>query len=104
MHMGHYAAINVHQHMLAECTGGKTNFLTLQPFPPMMALAVGNKAVTYSPTDGTRDGEDLMTSMFGDDMGNTRESTFGASCSPCVMADCFPVCWNYMRLGEPCPV
>lgn len=76
MHMGHYAATNVHQHMLAECTGGKTNFLTLQPFPSMMGLAVGKKAVTYNPTDGTRDGEDLMATMFGDDMGNTRESYF----------------------------
>lgn len=71
MHMGHYAATNIHGHMLAECGGGKPKFLTLSPFPSMMGLALGKKAVTYNPTDGTRDGEDLMASMFGEDMGNT---------------------------------
>ncbi|XHG07529.1 hypothetical protein AWENTII_010668 [Aspergillus wentii] len=83
MHMGHYAANNVHQLMLQQATGIKPEFLTLQEAPPMIGIALGKKAVTYNPVEGTRDGEDLMASMFGEDMGNT-------------------VCWNYMRLGEPC--
>ncbi|KAJ5998147.1 hypothetical protein N7499_005474 [Penicillium canescens] len=83
MHMGHYAAMNIHRHMTAECTGEKPEFLTLQPFPSVMGLAVGHKAVSYTPSEGTRHGEDLLASLFGKDMGNT-------------------ICWNYMRLGEAC--
>ncbi|KAJ5552039.1 FAD-dependent pyridine nucleotide-disulfide oxidoreductase [Penicillium sp. DV-2018c] len=81
MHMGHYAAMNIYQHMLAECTGAKPQYQTLQPFPSVMGLAVGRKAISYTPDDGTREGEDLMESLFGKDMGHT-------------------ICWNYMRLGE----
>ncbi|KAJ5578799.1 uncharacterized protein N7459_007763 [Penicillium hispanicum] len=83
MHMGHYAAVNIHQHMMAECGGGKLTFITLQPFPSTMGLALGKTAVAYTPSDGTRHGVKLMESMFGEDMGNT-------------------ICWNYMRLGEEC--
>lgn len=71
MHMGHYAAHNVHQLMLQEATGNMPEFLTLQEAPPMIGLALGTKAVSYSPIEGTRDGEDVLASMFGDDMGNT---------------------------------
>ncbi|KAJ5970101.1 FAD-dependent pyridine nucleotide-disulfide oxidoreductase [Penicillium vulpinum] len=83
MHMGHYAAMNIHQHMMAECTGVKPNYQTLQPFPSVMGLAVGKTAVSYVPSEGTREGEDLMKTLFGKDMGHT-------------------ICWNYMRLGEVC--
>lgn len=102
MHMGHYAATNIHGHMLAECGGGKPKFLTLSPFPSMMGLALGKKAVTYNPTDGTRDGEDLMASMFGEDMGNTGK--WFACPGPSPMLISIAVCWNYMRLREPCQV
>lgn len=71
MHMGHYAAMNIHRHMMAECTGEKPDFLTLQPFPSVMGLAIGHKAVSYTPSEGTKHGEDLMASLFGKDMGNT---------------------------------
>ncbi|KAJ5188232.1 FAD-dependent pyridine nucleotide-disulfide oxidoreductase [Penicillium cf. griseofulvum] len=83
MHMGHYAAMNIHQHMMAECTGGKPDYQTLQPFPSVMGLALGKMAVSYTPGEGTREGEDLRKSLFGKDMGHT-------------------ICWNYMRLGEAC--
>ncbi|CAI7618596.1 unnamed protein product [Penicillium palitans] len=83
MHMGHYAALNIHQHMMAECTGGKPEYQTLQPFPAVMGLALGKTAVSYTPGEGTREGEDLMKTLFGKDMGHT-------------------ICWNYMRLGEAC--
>ncbi|KAJ5131564.1 uncharacterized protein N7515_007603 [Penicillium bovifimosum] len=81
MHMGHYAGVNIYQHMLAECTGAKADSQTLEPFPSVMGLALGKKAVSYSPGEGTREGEDLMESLFGKDMGHS-------------------ICWNYMRLGE----
>lgn len=80
MHMGHYAGINLHQHMLAECGGGRPDFETLQPFPDVIGLALGKKAVTWTPDEGTRYGEDLMASLFGDDMGNTGRHHHIAAC------------------------
>ncbi|THC99561.1 hypothetical protein EYZ11_000930 [Aspergillus tanneri] len=71
MHMGHYAATNVHQVMLSERFNIKPEFTTLNNFPPVIGLALGNTAVVYTPDEGTRDGEDLMTIMFGEDMGYT---------------------------------
>lgn len=74
MHMGHYAAMNIHQQMLAECTGGKAILKTLNPFPAVIGLALGTKAVSYTPDEGTRHGEELLTTLFGDDMANSSES------------------------------
>ena len=68
---GHYAATNIHQLMLSECTGSKPDFFNLQVSPPVIGLALGKTAVTYNTIEGTRSGEDLMASMFGEDMGNT---------------------------------
>ncbi|KAJ5266510.1 hypothetical protein N7478_009318 [Penicillium angulare] len=84
MHMGQYAAQNIHQHMLAECTGEKPEFKTLNAFPAMIGLALGKKCAVYTPDEGTRASEDLMDVMFGKDMGSS-------------------ICWNYMRLGHPPP-
>jgi hypothetical protein len=75
MHMGHYAAINIHKHMMAEGSGQMPNYQTLSPFPSVMGLALGNKAVSYTPDEGTREGEDLMKSLFGKDMGHTSMSS-----------------------------
>lgn len=74
MHMGHHAAINIHQHMMTQCTGEKPDYQTLQPFPSVMGLALGKTAVSYIPNEGTREGEDLMKSLFGKDMGHTSAS------------------------------
>lgn len=79
MHMGHYAGINLHQHMLAECGGGP-NFTMLQPFPDVIGLALGKKAVTWTPEEGTRYGKDLMADLFGDDMGNASRYHHIAAC------------------------
>lgn len=68
---GHYAATNAHQLMLSECIGSKPELISLQVSPPMIGLCLGKTAVTYNNIEGTRSGEDLMASMFGDDMGNT---------------------------------
>lgn len=58
--------------MQAECGTGKLKFITLEPFPSVMALALGHKLVVYTPTDVTSDGEGLLlASMFGEDMSNT---------------------------------
>ena len=83
--MGHYAALNIHQHMMAECTGGKPNYQTLQPFPAVMGLALGKTAVSYTPGEGTREGEDLMNTLFGKDMGHTSTSlseNYGIKANP----------------------
>ena len=68
---GNYAATNAHQLMLSESIGSKPEFMSLQVSPPMIGLCLGKTAVTYTSIEGTRSGEDLMASMFGDDMGNT---------------------------------
>ncbi|PKX93602.1 putative pyridine nucleotide-disulfide oxidoreductase AMID-like [Aspergillus novofumigatus IBT 16806] len=82
MHMGHYAGYNIHQLMLAECIASKPTFHELQEIPPMIGLCLGKTAVSYHPVDGVKEGEDILASMFGDDMA-------------------YKVCWNYMRLSEP---
>ncbi|GLI72153.1 hypothetical protein PoHVEF18_000321 [Penicillium ochrochloron] len=74
MHMGHYAAMNIHQQMMAECSGGKPTLKTLNPFPAVIGLALGTKAVSYTPDEGTKHGEELLTSLFGEDMGNSSKS------------------------------
>ncbi|EKG15697.1 hypothetical protein MPH_07132 [Macrophomina phaseolina MS6] len=81
MHMGQYAAQNIHAHMLKEVSGVEPTWKELSEFPPMIGLAVGKKAVVYDPQEGTSDGEHLMKSYFGQDLGHQ-------------------ICWNYMQLGR----
>jgi hypothetical protein len=50
----------------------------------MIGLALGNTAISYSPTEGIKWGKDVMQQMFGNDLG-------------------WSICWNYMRLGEAPP-
>ncbi|CAI7671165.1 unnamed protein product [Penicillium pancosmium] len=83
MHMGHYAGHNLYEHLMAQSAGSKPDVKNLNPFPNVIGLAVGKKAVSWTPDEGTKHGEELMTSLFGEDMGNSN-------------------CWNYMQLGEAC--
>lgn len=96
---GHYAATNIHQLMQSECIGSKPEFMSLQVSPPMIGLCLGKTAVTYNTIEGTRSGEDLNAAMFGDDMGNT-SMTFPHQRVDTRLTNV--VCWNFMRLGEPC--
>ncbi|KAI6466472.1 hypothetical protein MCOR06_011432 [Pyricularia oryzae] len=82
MHMGFCAATNMHQLMLQEMSAGQhiPKPIKLSEFPPMIGLAVGKKAVSYSPDAGTNSGEDVAEMFFGNDLG-------------------FSICWNYLRLG-----
>lgn len=82
MHMGHFAANNIYQNILVSKN------LTLEPeykalseHPPMIGIAVGRKAVSYSPTEGVKSGEDVLQYMFRHDLG-------------------WSICWDYMRLGD----
>ncbi|PCG89915.1 Dimeric alpha-beta barrel [Penicillium occitanis (nom. inval.)] len=82
MHQGLHTAVNIHQRILAAQNGIKPHFKELDSnVPPMMGLAVGKKAASYSPQTGIASGEDVMKMFFGDDLG-------------------FTICWNYLRLGE----
>ena len=107
MHMGHLAAENVYQQILcyrkrpspspSSMSSGssdvsdspdstseqdpKPQFKTLSEHPPMIGLALGKTAISYSPTEGTKHGEDVMEKMFGTDLG-------------------WSICWNYMQLGR----
>ncbi|KAF9885900.1 hypothetical protein FE257_012280 [Aspergillus nanangensis] len=83
MHMGYYAANNVHQLILSESLNVKPDFLHLADAPPVIGLALGDNAVSYTSADRTQHGKHLLELMFGDDMGHS-------------------ICWNYMRLSEPC--
>ncbi|OLN95354.1 Apoptosis-inducing factor-like protein A [Colletotrichum chlorophyti] len=83
MHMGHFAAINAHQLMLARLTAGahKPVFSELGPIEPMMGLAIGKKAVASGPGMGTTWGEDVMQAYFKNDLG-------------------FDNCWNHLGLSK----
>jgi NADH dehydrogenase FAD-containing subunit len=71
MYMGHNAAVNIHQQLLQKHFTKVPKFIEISEVPPMIALAVGKKAVLYGPEDGTTWGEDKMEAMFGNDLGYT---------------------------------
>ncbi|KAK5789023.1 hypothetical protein VI817_008147 [Penicillium citrinum] len=97
MHMGHYAGHNLYEQIMARSAGSKPDIKTLNPFPNVIGLAVGRKAVSWTPDEGTKHGEELMGSLFGEDMGNSNRS-LRRIISLTARTDC----WNYMRLSEPC--
>ncbi|KAK4152208.1 apoptosis-inducing factor 2 [Chaetomidium leptoderma] len=80
MHMGFFAATNVHQQMQRQTAGTEPKLLELDEIPPMIGLAVGKKAVAYWPEGGVTSGEEVMKAFFGDDLG-------------------FSICWNHLGLG-----
>jgi hypothetical protein len=69
MAMGHNAAFNIHQQLLEAQTGKKAELIEFLEVPPMIALAVGKKAISYSPNAGTEEGAEVMRNFFGDDLG-----------------------------------
>lgn len=69
MHMGYFAASNIHQLMKEKMLGTPPVFLELNEIPPMIGLAVGKKAVAYWEEEGTTSGTEVMKTFFGDDLG-----------------------------------
>ncbi|KAJ9144963.1 Apoptosis-inducing factor 2 [Pleurostoma richardsiae] len=67
MHMGHYAAVNIHQLMLRDMLGHEPKLMELPEIPPMIALAVGNSAIAYGP-QGMGVGKEVSDHFFGNDM------------------------------------
>ncbi|KAK0106199.1 hypothetical protein ONS96_003843 [Cadophora gregata f. sp. sojae] len=80
MAMGHIAAANIHQVIRQAGFGTEPTFVEFPEVPPMIAIAVGKKAVCYGPETGTTSGEEDLKRMFRDDLG-------------------WSICWNYMQLG-----
>ena len=77
MHMGSFAAHNIHQLMTAKLDPShEPRLLELEPVPPMIGLAVGRKALAYSPEMGTIEGEEVMKVYFRDDLGLGSELSF----------------------------
>jgi hypothetical protein len=74
MGMGHYAAVNIHQHILSGLYGTTPKYVHWPKYPPMIALAVGKQSIMYTPTDGVKSGEDVNKACFGDDLGLTSKS------------------------------
>ncbi|OKL58316.1 hypothetical protein UA08_06423 [Talaromyces atroroseus] len=82
MHQGLHTAVNIHQKILSKQRGQTPQFKELDSnVPPMMGIAVGKKAASYTPAAGTNASEEVLRLFFGDDMG-------------------FTICWNYLRLGD----
>jgi hypothetical protein len=73
MGMGHYAAVNVHQHILSSLYGTTPKYMHWPEYPPMIALAIGKQSIMYAPAAGIKSGEEVTNSMFGDDLGLTSE-------------------------------
>ena len=73
MHGGHYIAQNIHKIILKQAVGQEPSFMQLQEVPPMIGLAVGNKAVASGP-EGTVYGEETRQTYFKDDLGFTSKS------------------------------
>ncbi|PSR74223.1 hypothetical protein BD289DRAFT_380025, partial [Coniella lustricola] len=82
MHFGYIAAHNIHEKTNKRSKRYEPAFKELGEIPPMIGLAVGKKAMSYSPGQGVAAGEDVMKAYFGDDLG-------------------FDICWRYMKLGLP---
>lgn len=71
MHMGQYAAQNIHKLMLRSIQGAEPKFMELDDIPPMMGIAIGRQAVAYHPSTGVTHGEKVLETLFRDDLGNT---------------------------------
>lgn len=77
--MGHLTSVNIHQLIIRSpeeqsshtSSTAPIEFAEFPRFPPMIALAVGRKAATYSAEGGVGSSEDLMKACFGDDLGWT---------------------------------
>ncbi|CAI7588240.1 unnamed protein product [Penicillium glandicola] len=81
MHQAHFAAVNIHQKMLAERYNTEPKFVELVEVAPMMALALGKTAVGYFPGMGLSVGDEIRNMFFNDDLG-------------------YEICWKWMRLGD----
>lgn len=77
MAMGTVVATNIHKSILHQIFGTDPSpFKEYPEVEPMIALAIGEQAVMYSPQEGTTWGEDKMEMMFGDDLGWSSELIF----------------------------
>lgn len=86
MHMGFFAAHNIHELVLQRMNGAEPKLQELAEVPPMIGLAVGKKAVSYGPAQGVLSGEDVMKAFFGNDLGFDSKYQFS------VVSDKFPSC------------
>lgn len=68
MAMGHRAAINIQKQIFADIQGIPAHFEPWPATPPMIALAIGKKAMVYDPAGGVRCSEEQMKVFFGDDL------------------------------------
>lgn len=89
MHMGFYAANNIHVRMVEERgvvmpeVEEPEVVLKLEEIPPMIGLAVGGKAVAYWPEAGVTAGDDILKGFFGEDLGFTSKFLGSGYCDEC---------------------
>lgn len=67
MRQGHLVAMNIHQSVLQNSIGHVPEYQELAHIPPMIAMAVGKKAVSSGP-NGTNSGSEVMDKFFGKDL------------------------------------
>lgn len=97
MSMGYHAAFNIHQHLLSQRNGIEAKPMIFPEIPPMIAIAIGKKAIMLSPVDGTTSGPDVLEMMFRDDLGFASE--WKKVFRRCPLLTSSTVCWNYLQLG-----
>ena len=71
--MGTRAADNIFQQMLFDLHGIQPKITPWPEVQPMIALAVGKKAVVCDPVGGIRCSEEQMKIFFGEDLGFKRK-------------------------------
>lgn len=69
MYNGHFAAINIHQRMMAERFGTTPKFVEIQKATPMICLAIANSAAGYNDFEGVISGEEVLQLYFRNDLG-----------------------------------
>ncbi len=74
MHKGGLAAINIHQRMKQLTFGTEPEYKTLEPVPPMIAIALGDDALAYRNGGEIQSGDDVHSRFFEDDVGFNSES------------------------------
>lgn len=79
MAQGHLCAANIYRLILQSKFETEPTLLVYPEVPPMIALAVGTKAVVYGPENGTTWGEKEMKVMFRDDLGFASKFFFSRS-------------------------
>jgi NADH dehydrogenase FAD-containing subunit len=130
LHMGHVAAVNIHQLLLQEYHSSKSSnysdhpeqasetsfkvsqssspfkpkFMEWPEIAPTIAIAIGEQAAMWRKEDGTKCGKEEMKVMFQNDLGWNSKTFILLIWLPMIIlvniTDLRIVCWEFLRLDE----